>query len=296
MRINLVLGAGGAAGWVFHAGVLRTLLNDAGWDAHAADLIVGTSAGAAVAAGVRAGSDPDHIVASVTQGPSEADRAAYREVMESRKRTFRPLSPGLVRHVLPGGQGVGVAAAGLLPAGWFPTDPLGRFPGVNGHDTWPNGLWITAMRARDGELVVFGRDRSDILVHEAVEASSAVPGMFQPKEIDGERYLDGGLVSPTHADLAVAGRPDLVIVSSPMTRPSRRALPILAKWRLGPELRELERSRVATYVIAPDGDGDELFRGFPRRNPERAHAIVELASAQTRAVLQSGLGKRLPAS
>ena len=27
-----------------------------------------------------------------------------------------------------------VAAAGLLPAGWFPTYPLGRFPGVNGHD------------------------------------------------------------------------------------------------------------------------------------------------------------------
>lgn len=289
----MVLGAGGAAGWVFHAGVLQTLLSETGWDARRAQLIVGTSAGAAVAAGVRAGSDPEEIVASVTRGPSEEDRAAYRQVIESRKRSLRPLSPRLARHALPGGRGLGVAAAGLLPAGWFPTYPLGQFPGVNGHDTWPNGLWIPAVRAGDGTLVVFGRDHSDLLVHEAVEASSAIPGMFRPKDIGGELYLDGGLVSPTHADLAGEGRPDLVIISSPMTRPSRRALPLMARRRLGPELEELARLGIDTFVIAPDQSGEQLFRGFPRRHPERAADIVALASRQARTVLASGLGRRL---
>ena len=40
----------------------------------------------------------------------------------------------------------------------------------------------------------------------AVEASSAIPGFFQPVLIDGVRYVDGGAHSPTNADL-LAGRP-----------------------------------------------------------------------------------------
>ena len=55
MRIGLVLGAGGAVGHAFHAGVLAALADATGWDARDAEVIVGTSAGSLVGAFLRAG-------------------------------------------------------------------------------------------------------------------------------------------------------------------------------------------------------------------------------------------------
>ena len=55
MRVALVLGAGGATGHAFHAGVLSALAERTGWDPRTADLIVGTSAGSGVGAILRVG-------------------------------------------------------------------------------------------------------------------------------------------------------------------------------------------------------------------------------------------------
>lgn len=286
--VTLVLGAGGAAAWVFHAGVLTTLARETGWDPQQAELVIGTSAGAAVAAALRAGISLSEIVESVTRGPSDEERQALTEEMAGQKRSFRPLSPGLFRHALPlgGGNGVAVAVAGLLPPGQFPTSGLGRFVGVNQHDGWPEGLWIPAVRAQDGEVVVFGRDRTDVSVADAVEASSAIPGLFRPKMIDGVEHLDGGLASPTHAYLAAEGDPDLVVISSPMTRPSRRPMARLARRRLSPERRQLDARGLPTMVIQPPREAAELFRGFPRRNRGAAPAIVGMAADATRRALR----------
>src|SRR5215218_8494163 len=53
--VGLVLGAGGVAGWAWLVGCLAALEEEGGWDAPQADLIVGTSAGAGVAALLRGG-------------------------------------------------------------------------------------------------------------------------------------------------------------------------------------------------------------------------------------------------
>ena len=45
-----MLGAGGAVGHAFHAGVLAALSDETGWDAGDAEVIVGTSAGSLVGA------------------------------------------------------------------------------------------------------------------------------------------------------------------------------------------------------------------------------------------------------
>ena len=47
-----------------------------------------------------------------------------------------------------------------------------------------------AVRLRDGELVAFKEGK----IHPAVRASIAIPGGFVPQEIDGEWYVDGGIV------------------------------------------------------------------------------------------------------
>ena len=162
MSYGLVLGAGGAAAWVFHTGVIRTLQQDAGFDPTSAELIIGTSAGAAVAATLRAGRDVAEVFEAATRPPSPEQRSAMLAQLRAAPKTLRPLSPGLARHALPGGRGITLALAGLIPPGWFPTDWLASFPGMNLLAGWPDGLWIPATRAADGDVVVFGRDRRDV--------------------------------------------------------------------------------------------------------------------------------------
>jgi NTE family protein len=283
IRIGLVLGAGGATGWVFHTGVLRTLEAEHGIAATDADVIVGTSAGSAVAAAVRAGVGLDEVLAAVTTPPTPEQQAAMRSELRSARKTLRPLSPRLARHALPGGNGAAVAVAGLLPPGWFPTSWLASFPGMDRLEAWPEGLWIPAVRAADGEVVVFGRDRCDVPVHVAAEASSAVPGMFRPRRIDGVDYVDGGVVSPTHAGLLAGSDIDVAIVSSPMSKPSRRPFARLARRRLSEETAALERAGIATIVVHPSAAAVRDAKGFPRRNPGAARLILEHAAAATRA-------------
>jgi NTE family protein len=130
--------------------------------------------------------------------------------------------------------------------------------------------------------VVFGRDRTDVNVREAVEASSAVPALFRPKQLGDERFVDGGLPSPTHADLAADCDPDLVIVSSPMTRPSRRPLRVLARRHLAKERSTLARRGLPTIVIQPPQGSYEVFKGYPRRSRAAAPGILAVAIEATR--------------
>jgi len=56
----------------------------------------------------------------------------------------------------------------------------------------PKPLGVVATDLQSGELVLFRRGNAGM----AVRASSAVPGLFQPVEIGGRDYVDGGLTSP----------------------------------------------------------------------------------------------------
>ena len=71
----------------------------------------------------------------------------------------------------------------------------------------PKPLGVVATDLQSGELVLFRRGDTGM----AVRASSAVPGMFQPVEISGRDYVDGGLVSPVPAQSARAMGADFVI-------------------------------------------------------------------------------------
>jgi predicted acylesterase/phospholipase RssA len=150
---------------------------------------------------------------------------------------------------------------------------------MDDHAQWPEGLWIPAVSATTGDVVVFGRDRRDVDVHRAAQASSAVPGMFQPHVIDGTPYLDGGVASPTHADLAADIEPDLVIISSPMTRPGRRLTSGHARRRLAEEIATLEKTDARVTCIEPDTETGRLADGFPRSNGSNASRIFESAAA-----------------
>lgn len=68
-------------------------------------------------------------------------------------------------------------------------------------------LGVVATDLQSGDLMLFRRGDTGM----AVRASSAVPGMFQPVEISGRDYVDGGLTSPVPAQSARAMGADFVI-------------------------------------------------------------------------------------
>ncbi|MDP9434421.1 MAG: patatin-like phospholipase family protein, partial [Actinomycetota bacterium] len=74
MRTALVLGAGGLTGQAYHLGVLSALA-EAGYDGRRADVLVGTSAGSLVAAGLAAGLSAADLAAELTGEPLSAEGA-----------------------------------------------------------------------------------------------------------------------------------------------------------------------------------------------------------------------------
>lgn len=282
MKTGLVLGAGGATAWVFHTAVLQTLRSEEGFDPAEADLIVGTSAGASLAATLRAGVDLDDFYRMATRPPTDEQRNAMLAELKAAKKSVIPLSAGMARHLLPGGEGVTLALAGLLPPGLFPTSWLAELPGMDTLETWPAGLWVPAIRVPEGDVIVFGKDRADVPVHEAVEASSAVPGMFRPRVIDGETFVDGGVKSSTHADLLADGDVDRAIISAPMSRPKGRLFARNAKRKLVEEVSALRSAGIETVVVEPSVEIGEIARGYPRRRPEAASEIADHAATAAR--------------
>jgi NTE family protein len=137
--------------------------------------------------------------------------------------------------------------AAALPAGAVPTDIISEGLGPLFGDRWPaQPLWLCAVRLRDGARVVFGREGGPhATVGQAVAASCAIPAWFQPVEIEGERYVDGGAHSPTNLDLVAGLGLDLIVVSSPMSSAGRG-------------LR-----------IAPDAVARQLFRNYLDREAMR---------------------------
>ena len=82
----------------------------------------------------------------------------------------------------------------------------------------PKPLGVVATDLQSGERVLFRLGNTGI----AVRASSTLPGVFQPVEISGRDYVDGGLTSPVPAQSARIMGADFVIAVD-ISNVSRRA-------------------------------------------------------------------------
>ena len=76
-----------------------------------------------------------------------------------------------------------------------------------------------ATNLRTGEMVVFRSGNTGM----AVRASSSVPIFFEPVTINGQDYVDGGLVAPVPASVARAMGADFVIAVDISDRPQDRS-------------------------------------------------------------------------
>ena len=292
------------AGGAWHGAVLAAL-DEAGWDARAAELVVGTSAGAGVAATLRLGVPPADLVAGAIGKPMSDVGAAYFRraggpmaipTPELTGAIRRPAAPHLALRAVaqPWRFRPMVAAAGLLPKGTVPTTFLGdRIRRTHTHD-WPERpTWICSVRLSDGERVVFGRDLVDADLATAVEASSAIPGFFEPVDHDGESYVDGGVHSPTNADLLAGLGFDMVVVSSPMSgtrdalrRPRWHGARPLHAARLAREVQAVRAAGTPVLVLQPGPEVVDVV-GPNAMDTGRRRAVAEVAYETVREHLRS---------
>jgi NTE family protein len=142
--------------------------------------------------------------------------------------------------------------------------------------TWPQQtLLVTAIDAESGEFVAFENGSqvggTAVTLVDAVAASCSVPGVWPPTTIGGRRWIDGGVRSPTNADLA-AGY-ERIVVLAPIARGFRPATGVAAQVAA---LRE--RARVT--LVTPDAGARrdigrnvlDLARRAPAAQAGRAQA------------------------
>jgi NTE family protein len=307
VRIGLVLGAGGVVGAAYHAGVLSALTDHTGWDPRTAEVVVGTSAGSGTGAMLRAGVPAADLAAEVLGGRLSAEgtrvlargRAAAANWEGTPLRPVRTrlavrpqvTAPGiLVRAAMrPWEARVGLLVTALLPPGTVPTDVISAGMAPHFRMGWPDrALWVVAVRLSTGARVVFGQvGAPSASVAEAVAASCAIPGFFEPVVIDGERYVDGGAHSPTNVDLVAGSGLDLVVASSPMSRAGSMATGTVspvrrwARLELDRETRRVTRSGTPVLAFQPTR-ADVGVMGVNAMDMGRRAAVTRSAQESTR--------------
>jgi NTE family protein len=313
-RVGLVLGGGGIVGQAYHGAVLAALHEATGWDPRDAEVVVGTSAGAASGAELRAGLSGADMAARRDGSDFSAEGEALLralgappqtpahdvEVDEERARaSFRRLLGRAMMWPAAARPGVLISVAmspGRLSASWL----THQVHWLLGGDAWPEReLWSCAIDLDRGTRVVFGReDAPPARPGPAVEASCAIPGVFAPVAIGDGLYVDGGGWSPSNADVLADRGLDLVIVVSPMT-----AVPGTASDRgdartrtacrrmLEDEARRLRARGTAVAIVEPGADDLRCMGtliGFDVLDESRCSATVDQVRASTAARVRAG--------
>lgn len=258
-RRALVLAGGGAAGNAWEIGLVAGL-SDAGVDVTAADVIIGTSAGATVAAQITSGTRPAKLYAAilteVSQPARDGSRLAAGRAPVMSGPSYMQWSDRIIASADDAAdmrRCIGAAALeldtsdGSAAARWRDV-VAARLPDAR----WPRQtVLIPAINARTGEPVVFDRDSGIDLV-DAVAASTSA---MTPYPIGEERYLNGGYRRSENADLAAGC--GLVLVLSPFGGRSR--MPREWGMDLATQVAELRAAGSTVETVFPDAGAGDVF-------------------------------------
>lgn len=259
-RVGLALGGGAARGFA-HIGVIKAL------EAHnvQVDLVSGTSAGSVVAA----------LYASGMNGLT-LNRLALQMDEASISDWALPFRARGILH--------GVALQNYVNA-MVHNRPI---------ESMSKSLGIVATDLHSGEPILFQRGNTGM----AVRASCSIPTIFEPVEISGHEYVDGGLVSPVPASSARRMGADFVIAvdisAQPETASVQSTLDVLMQsfTIMGQSIKAHELAQYADVVIRPNLNAMSSS-DFSQRNA--AILAGEYAVAKIMPELQGKLNARLAA-
>jgi NTE family protein len=216
-----VLGGGGITGAAYEMAALMSIQLATGWDPDQAEVVVGTSGGAFVTALVR---NEALTLDSLVMPNDDRNDVAER----IRRHVFTRNAGVQVRHwvrhgIVPGLRDPGLTLFLGSPAPYQATgvnEWVTSQIGEECAERWPaKPTAVIAFDIAARRRVVFGAESApQACLADAVAASSAIPLLFRPYPIDGRLYVDGGVVSGTHADVVLGSEKplDLVLVLAPM--------------------------------------------------------------------------------
>jgi predicted acylesterase/phospholipase RssA len=237
-QLGLALAGGGPGGAVYEVGALRALEEAIeGLDFTQCHVYVGVSAGAFIAAALANGVTPTRLVRTLVADEAEDhpfDPAgfvvpAYREWARRAARL-----PALVANAAmkvgrcPNEQALIESIAGLsraLPLGIFDNEPIRHYLeeafSANGRTDdfrrLRHRLFVVSADLESGQPIVFGsRGWDHVPISRAVQASTALPGLYPPVEIDGHLCTDGVLLKTVHASVALEHGADLLLCINPL--------------------------------------------------------------------------------
>ena len=238
-KIGLAIAGGGPIGGMYELGALRAL-DEAldGLDLTRMDCYVGVSSGAFLAAGLANRMGTAEMCRIFITGTS--DDAEFRPETFLRPNVGEYLRraaslPGLYADWLSRlvrnprratrWSDLFLRFGGLVPTGIFDNEEVERFlrdifsrrGRSNDFRTLEADLFVVAVDLDSGEAVRFGEEGwDDIPISRAVQASSALPGLYPPVEIGGRHFLDGALRRTMHASTVLDRNIDLMIGINPL--------------------------------------------------------------------------------
>ncbi len=297
----LVLGAGGILGEAWTSAVLAGLGEGDSFDARQCDAYVGTSAGSIVAALLSAGVDPASRLDDLPEPPPVDESEQLEDSLLTRAlragaavgtAAAGPLASIFLRTTVPGGRVMRRVALGRVPRGRLSLAELGAEVQRSGAE-WDGRLRITVVELESGRRVILDGSDPAVSVAEAVQASCAIPGVFQPLSANGRSYVDGGAWSTTNLDTAPVGKGAEVLCLNPTgSLGSRRAgllslLGPLSRSQAAIEAASLRSRGASVQVVAPDSESAKAMGAdLMRRGPRPAVVAAGLAQGRRLAVSQ----------
>lgn len=285
VRRGLVLGGGGVLGAAWLVGALQALQNESGVDVRQFDAFVGTSAGSVLVALLGAGVSVEDLVVHQREGRLESGPLAgfhfdyqsasggdrpmrpraglgSREMLIRNARQLRQLPPtAVLAAFLPEGRGnldsVGALISYVVPDGWVARE----------------GVTVVALDYDTGERMPFGMAGArPASLADAVMASCAIPGWYQPVRIGEHRFIDGGAWSSTNLDLLAGQGLDEIFVLAPQVSfdadaPTHWATRLERQWRarvtrnVMREVATVHSQGTEVTVLGPGHDDLEAFGG-----------------------------------
>ncbi len=336
----MALAGGGPLGAIYEIGALCALEEALqGLSFTSLDHYVGVSAGGFIAAGLANGMTPRELCASFienTQGENDLFDPSWLLVPAYGEFARRAIMfPGLAASALWRGtfgrRSLTHALERLgpmLPTGIFSNDLVdkrlaslfSREGRTNDFRHLKTRLTLVATNLDTGESAPFGRPGWDhVPISKAVQASSALPGLFPPVEIDEAYFVDGALKKTMHASVALDDGVDLMLCLNPLVpfnatpaeRVMQRGLPlerrripriadgglpavlsqtfrsiIHSRMELGMKHYERAYPHTDIVLIEPDHRDPELYLANTFSYGQRRQ-LAEHAYQQTRAMLRS---------
>jgi len=350
-KIALALAGGGPLGAIYEVGAMCALEESlVGLDFTKLDHYVGVSAGGFLVAAMANGMTPRDLCASFIENDNEKSETFDPSwLMEPAYGEFARrgiMLPGLLLSAFWGmtlGRKSFMTAlerlAPGLPTGAFSNQQvdtqLARLFSQKGRTNdfrkLKTKLTLVATNLDSAEPAPFGRPGWDhVPISQAVQASSALPGLFPPVEIDDQYYVDGALKKTMHASVALDDGVDLLLCLNPLvpfdaTSPQvakvmqrglpseKRKIPRIVDGGLPAVLSQTFRSMIHSrmelgmkhyehayphtdiILIEPDHRDPELYLANTFSYAQRRH-LAEHAYQQTRQMLRSrktGLSAKL---